>query len=81
MTNPFTRRRLALGLAAASLIGAALPAIAQTDYPNRPIKMDWVDAVLTLEHWLTEYVGPHYQRWAWTTEQEQTTYEACVAFK
>ncbi len=39
MTIQLTRRRLALSLAGASLLGAALPALAQTDYPNRPIKI------------------------------------------
>lgn len=55
--------------------------IARCNWPRPQPQMDWIDAVLTLEHWLKEYVGPHYQRWAWTTEQAQTTYEACVAFK
>ncbi len=39
MTIQLARRRLALSLACASLLGAALPALAQTDYPNRPIKI------------------------------------------
>ena len=38
MTSQLTRR-LALGLAGAALLGAALPGQAQSDYPNRPIKI------------------------------------------
>lgn len=38
MTSQLTRR-LVLDLAGAALLGAALPGQAQTDYPNRPIKI------------------------------------------
>ena len=34
-----TNRRLVLGLAGAALMGASLPATAQTDFPNRPVKI------------------------------------------
>ena len=34
-----TNRRLVLGLAGAALIGVSLPAMAQADFPNRPVKI------------------------------------------
>ncbi len=55
--------------------------IARAPWPRPQIQTDWVDAVATLEYWLEQYVGEHYVRWAWATERDHNSWEACVAFK
>ena len=55
--------------------------IATAPWPNYDSQLDWVDNVITLEQWLEQYVGEHYVRWAWATNSNHTTTEACVAFK
>jgi hypothetical protein len=42
---------------------------------------DWVDAINTLEDWLNHRVGEHYKEWAYSTQQDQEYWQACVAFK
>lgn len=53
--------------------------IARAPWPDYDSQLDWVENVTTLEQWLERHVGPHYQRWDWA--REQTTSQACVAFK
>lgn len=55
--------------------------IARAPWPNYDSQIDWVDNVITLEQWLEQYVGQHYKRWAWATEQNHEPWQACVAFK
>ena len=55
--------------------------IARAPWPNLRPQVDWVDQISTMSDWLDYYVGPHHKVWAWTTEQEHQTWEACVAFK
>lgn len=55
--------------------------IARAPWPNYDSQLDWVDNVVTLEDWLERYVGEHYKRWAWATERDHNSWEACVAFK
>ena len=55
--------------------------IACAPWPLPQPQIDWVDQIHVMEYWLERYVGPHYTRWAWATEQDHKTYEACVAFK
>lgn len=55
--------------------------IARAPWPKPQAQIDWIDQINLLETWLDSRVGPHYARWAWATEQDQQTWEACVAFK
>lgn len=55
--------------------------IARAPWPNYDSQLDWVENITTLESWLERYVGAHYQRWAWATERDHESYEACVAFR
>lgn len=55
--------------------------IARAPWPNYDSQLDWVENIDVLESWLNQYVGQHYQRWAWATEQNQRSWEACVAFR
>jgi beta-glucanase (GH16 family) len=43
--------------------------------------MDWIQGYLTMEQWLNQYVGGHWTRWAWATQRDHNSWEACVAFK
>lgn len=45
-----------------------LPYSAAVPWPlvERNGQYDWVDSVYTVESWLEQYVGPHYQRWVWS---------------
>ena len=60
------------------------PYIAIAPWPTitHPItyQIDWIDCVQELESWLERSVGPHYQRWAYATSQEQEYWHACVSF-
>jgi hypothetical protein len=42
-------------------------------------QLDWITGVTSIEHWLLNYTGPKYQRWAWHWAQE--CYHVGVAFK
>jgi hypothetical protein len=55
--------------------------IALAPWPQPTVQIDWVDQIALLENWLDTRVGPHHTQWAWATVSEQTTREACVAFK
>jgi hypothetical protein len=55
--------------------------IARAPWPNYDSQLDWVDNVIVLETWLNQYVGEHWVRWAWATDREHTSSEACVAFR
>lgn len=55
--------------------------IARAPWPNYDSQLDWVENVITLETWLEQYVGEHYKRWAWATERDHNSWEACVAFR
>ena len=55
--------------------------IAQAPWPNYDSQLDWVENVHTIEQWLNQYVGEHYKRWAWATNQLNDPSQACVAFK
>ena len=43
-------------------------------------QVDWIDNVQYMTQWLDSFVGPHWARWAWAQEQDQRTWECCVAF-
>ena len=55
--------------------------IARARWPRPQAQIDWVDNVITMELWLNQYVGEHLKRWAWATDREHNSWEACVAFK
>lgn len=55
--------------------------IGKCRWPLNSLQLDWVNNVIVLETWLEQYVGPHYTRWAWATDQEHESWQACVAFK
>lgn len=55
--------------------------IARAPWPHLKPQQDWIDNICTLEIWLEQYVGEHYVRWAWATEQDHEPTQACVAFK
>ncbi len=42
---------------------------------------DWVSSIETLETWLNQYTGRHWVEWAYSQQQNQCYWEACVAFK
>lgn len=42
---------------------------------------DWINSIDTLESWLNQYAGPHWVEWAYSQQQNQNYWEACVAFK
>lgn len=44
-------------------------------------QQDWVWQLTTLTEWLQQHVGGRYSHWAWSTLPEQTSREACVAFR
>lgn len=55
--------------------------IARAPWPTPQPQLDWIDQVATMEYWLEHYIGEHYKRWAWATEQNHEPWQACVAFK
>ncbi len=55
--------------------------IALAPWPQLDNQHDWVQGFVTLETWLEQYIGGHYQRWAWATTNSHNSSEACVAFK
>jgi hypothetical protein len=57
--------------------------IARAPWPRvyQDYQTDWVMAIETLETWLNRYCGPHYQEWAFTTQQDHDFWQACVAFR
>lgn len=55
--------------------------IARAPWPAPQPQVDWIDQIACMEYWLDQYVGKHHLNWAWTTEQDHKTWEACVAFK
>ncbi len=59
------------------------PHLAVAPWPiitRAPGQVDWVDSIDTMEQWLERFVGPHLQRWAYATTQEQQYWQACIAF-
>jgi thymidylate synthase len=59
------------------------PHIARAPWPVEPAiyQLDWITAVDTVELWLNEYCGPHWAEWAYTAQEDQHYWEACIAFK
>lgn len=55
--------------------------IAVAPWPQPQVQMDWIQGYLTMEQWLNQYVGGHYTRWAWATQRDHNSWEACVAFR
>lgn len=55
--------------------------VAIAPWPKPQIQMDWVDGVITMEHWLEKHIGQHFIHWAWATQRDHNSWEACVAFK
>ncbi len=43
-------------------------------------QLDWVESVYLIENWLEKYVGPHYQRWVWSTWSLHQTDLCAVSF-
>jgi hypothetical protein len=58
------------------------PYVAVAPWPVDPrhYQQDWVDSVAELEHWLVDYIGPHYSTWVYATTSSQEYWQACVAF-
>jgi len=46
----------------------------------RHYQQDWICAVEELEHWLVNYIGPHYSHWVYATLSDQEYWQACVGF-
>lgn len=43
--------------------------------------IDWTETVDTIEQWLNQYVGSHWDQWIYSTAEYQTPWECCVAFR
>ena len=43
--------------------------------------IDWVDSIESVETWLLERVGSHWDSWMWATCSQQNYWECCVAFR
>lgn len=56
-------------------------AVAPWPIITRDSTIDWIDTILTLEDWLVNSVGAHYDRWVYATARDQTLWHACVAFR
>lgn len=56
--------------------------LARVPWPlEDPDQIDWIGAYTTVESWLNTSIGPHWVRWAWSTCQDQTTFDCCVRFR
>jgi hypothetical protein len=57
--------------------------IAQVPWPVDPrhYQRDWIVAIDILETWLEQRVGPHLTEWAFSSQQDQEYWQACIAFR
>ena len=57
--------------------------IALAPWPVNPrhYQRDWIDAIDILEAWLEQYTGPHLVEWAFSSQQDQNYWEACIGFR
>ena len=56
-------------------------AIAPWPVDPRQFQRDWVESINIMELWLEQRVGPHLVEWAFSQQQEQEYWQACIAFK
>lgn len=44
-------------------------------------QLDWVQAVDTMEQWLTRYIGTQHSEWCYSTGTSCDYWQVCIAFK
>jgi len=55
---------------------------ARVPWPQPPSgQLDWLWQEETITAWLNGHVGSRWTRWAWSTDAEHRSWEACVAFR